>query len=127
MLEDQQYELPRPLIRTLEDLYTACKGGTVRPWEGKEMWFDISCGVRQVIVMSSLIFRLFMDMIMKEAYRGDPNSTTSEYADAVAVILKGISNLLDLLSRWNSKPEGKGNESKQIVWNNASNKKEERS
>lgn len=61
-------------------------------------------------MMVPLLFILFMNKIMKEASRADPNSTTFAYADDVVVTSESIQDLQDAQNRWNSKLEENGME-----------------
>ena len=58
--------IPNHLTCLLRNLY-ACQEATVRTGQGTTDWFQIGKGVRQVCILSSCLFSLYAEYIMRNA------------------------------------------------------------
>ena len=59
-------EIPDPLTCLLRNLY-ASQEPTVRNWHGTADWFQIGKGVRQGCILTSCLFNLYTENIMRNA------------------------------------------------------------
>ena len=105
-LRDPVYRVPPPLIRAIISMYQNCSSA-VRS-QGSEKWFSVDTGVRQGGVLSPILFIIYMDRVVKRINVREDEALTLAYADDVALVTRTVTELQEVLNKWNSELEDTG-------------------
>ena len=112
----QEMGIPDHLTCLLRNLYTGQKA-TVRTGHGKTDWFQIGKGIRQGCIMSSCLFNLYAEYIMRNAALDEAqagiktarrNINTLRYADDTTLVAEREEKLKSLLMKVKEESEKVG-------------------
>ena len=97
VLADPYYEVSVKLSRNIKAMYNISQSVVVSQY-GHGSWFYVNSGVRQGSVLSSLLFVLIMDSVMREIGNTDSSLV---YADDVGETAWSECELREAVERWN--------------------------